>query len=531
MSYIEEDEEEDELQLILEGRDHEFVADDDDNDGGDVDNDYREEDNNSRKESNRRHKSSQQHLHYDEDNYTKIRSSAKKPSVSGSNKRRETSNTSSAGKSGHKRQKLSQKYDDYSEEDDDGYRGIDEAIEVKERQPKKVIARLSDDNDGGGDDNNTDTAKVKAKVRRIVTQRKLILNESKLMSKDGIASLPKLFADFKFDGKGHELKDLNAMMFQLNHWAHRLFPSLTFDDFIDRCEQLGHKKALKNYIYRIRTDMSVDSMDIVVNKDDDDDNNLSDADNNAFAKDFDAIIGNTVATNPVKYANTTSLMTTSIEKVVDSNMDDNMSDISDFYDIPRQFKTNDNIMPTDEFSVEKKSIDDKLSEINDDNNSDDNLQEVKNEKVTQNNDTNKDNGLIVNEKSEIVTQNDDNNEDNDLVMNEKIEIETQNDGNNEENDIVMNKNIEIETQNDDNIEDNDLVMNKKIEIETQNDGKNEENDIVMNKNIEIETQNDGNNDIVVMNDKQKISDNDNNSDNEDISEEELLKEINSDSDD
>ena len=34
-------------------------------------------------------------------------------------------------------------------------------------------------------------------------------------------------------------------MGMLEHWAHRLFPKATFDDFIERLEKLGSKKALQ----------------------------------------------------------------------------------------------------------------------------------------------------------------------------------------------------------------------------------------------------------------------------------------------
>jgi len=33
-------------------------------------------------------------------------------------------------------------------------------------------------------------------------------------------------------------------MSRLEHWAHRLFPKLSFDDFIERLEKLGSKKEI-----------------------------------------------------------------------------------------------------------------------------------------------------------------------------------------------------------------------------------------------------------------------------------------------
>ena len=35
------------------------------------------------------------------------------------------------------------------------------------------------------------------------------------------------------------------MMSTFEHWAHRLFPKASFDDFIERLEKLGSKKAVQ----------------------------------------------------------------------------------------------------------------------------------------------------------------------------------------------------------------------------------------------------------------------------------------------
>ena len=39
-------------------------------------------------------------------------------------------------------------------------------------------------------------------------------------------------------------EDLKLLMSRLEHWAHRLFPKLSFDDFIERLERLGSKKEI-----------------------------------------------------------------------------------------------------------------------------------------------------------------------------------------------------------------------------------------------------------------------------------------------
>lgn len=40
-------------------------------------------------------------------------------------------------------------------------------------------------------------------------------------------------------------EDLKTLLRHMEHWAHRLFPKLQFDDFIDRVESLGNKKEVQ----------------------------------------------------------------------------------------------------------------------------------------------------------------------------------------------------------------------------------------------------------------------------------------------
>lgn len=64
--------------------------------------------------------------------------------------------------------------------------------------------------------------------------------------------MEKYCADLKFRGKGHEREDLNNIMKRLEHWAHRLYPSYRFDDFIATVEKLGKKKQMQTHMYRYR---------------------------------------------------------------------------------------------------------------------------------------------------------------------------------------------------------------------------------------------------------------------------------------
>lgn len=78
------------------------------------------------------------------------------------------------------------------------------------------------------------------------------MNVERLKSDRGIHTLEKYCADLKFRGKGHEREDLNNIMKRLEHWAHRLYPSYKFDDFIGAVEKLGKKKQIQTHMYRYR---------------------------------------------------------------------------------------------------------------------------------------------------------------------------------------------------------------------------------------------------------------------------------------
>ena len=44
-------------------------------------------------------------------------------------------------------------------------------------------------------------------------------------------------------GSGHEYSDLDEVMKKMEHWAHRLYPKLPFDDVTDRIAVLGKKQV------------------------------------------------------------------------------------------------------------------------------------------------------------------------------------------------------------------------------------------------------------------------------------------------
>jgi len=82
----------------------------------------------------------------------------------------------------------------------------------------------------------------------------------------GLSVLPTWFENIELKGKGHESEDLNAVINRLEQWTHRLFPRYTFDDSLDKLENLGKKNEVKVLLKRIRMDL--ESNDCITQLDD-----------------------------------------------------------------------------------------------------------------------------------------------------------------------------------------------------------------------------------------------------------------------
>ncbi|EHH30753.1 hypothetical protein EGK_20528, partial [Macaca mulatta] len=71
------------------------------------------------------------------------------------------------------------------------------------------------------------------------------LDAHRLISERGLPALRHVFDRAKFKGKSHEAEDLKMPIRHMEHWAHRQFPKLQFEDFIDRVEYLRNKKEIQ----------------------------------------------------------------------------------------------------------------------------------------------------------------------------------------------------------------------------------------------------------------------------------------------
>ncbi|NXX84280.1 TIPIN protein, partial [Urocolius indicus] len=94
-------------------------------------------------------------------------------------------------------------------------------------------------------------------TRKAVKRPMPKLDAQRLISERGLPALRHVFDNVKFKGKGHEAEDLKTLIRHMEHWAHRLFPKLQFEDFIDKVESLGNKKEVQTCLKRIRLDLPI----------------------------------------------------------------------------------------------------------------------------------------------------------------------------------------------------------------------------------------------------------------------------------
>lgn len=116
-------------------------------------------------------------------------------------------------------------------------------------------------------------ALVPVPPKRTVKRNIPKLDAQRLTSERGLPALRHVFDKAKFKGKGHEAEDLKTLIRHMEHWAHRLFPKLQFEDFIDRVEYLGNKKEVQTCLKRIRLDLPILHEDFISNNDEVGENN------------------------------------------------------------------------------------------------------------------------------------------------------------------------------------------------------------------------------------------------------------------
>ncbi|XP_067827369.1 TIMELESS-interacting protein [Heptranchias perlo] len=103
-------------------------------------------------------------------------------------------------------------------------------------------------------------------LRKGVKRPRPKLDAQRLTSDRGLPALRNLFNDVRFKGKGHESEDVKTLLRHMEHWAHRLYPKLQFEEFIDKVESLGGKKEVQTCLKKIRLDIPITHEDFISNE-------------------------------------------------------------------------------------------------------------------------------------------------------------------------------------------------------------------------------------------------------------------------
>nr|CAG4648807.1 EOG090X0AVC [Polyphemus pediculus] len=120
-----------------------------------------------------------------------------------------------------------------------------------------VEKRKAKDDDEGEEEDGQEAAKKKKRQAgpRKITNPRLKLDADRICGPRGIMAVQETFKTVHLGGKGNEKKDLDMLLKKLEHWAHRLFPKMSFGDCIEQVEKLGSKKGVQTYMKKIRMDL------------------------------------------------------------------------------------------------------------------------------------------------------------------------------------------------------------------------------------------------------------------------------------
>lgn len=76
----------------------------------------------------------------------------------------------------------------------------------------------------------------------------------RVCSQRGILAVAENFQNVKLKGKGYEKTDLDLILSKMEHWAHRLFPKLSFDDCVEQVAKLGNNRSIQvniNFLFQL----------------------------------------------------------------------------------------------------------------------------------------------------------------------------------------------------------------------------------------------------------------------------------------
>ena len=150
------------------------------------------------------------------------------------------------------------------------------ADEAEEDAATQSLTQEEAERTGGANLDLTTAAGDGKTKKRVIRNPQPKLNPERLMGPRGIQTIEDIFQNWESKGKGKEFEDLDIIMGKLEHWAHRLYPKLPFDNVIDVvANRLGSKKTVQTHMKKIRLGMvtapvHVGGGDAVLSDNDDD---------------------------------------------------------------------------------------------------------------------------------------------------------------------------------------------------------------------------------------------------------------------
>ncbi|KRX65693.1 TIMELESS-interacting protein [Trichinella sp. T9] len=124
---------------------------------------------------------------------------------------------------------------------------------------RNILSKKGDKGEKSDDANESKISKLFDESHALTTRRRTTvshvkLNEARLTGPSGLPALAKLYSNFNLNVGKDEFSNLNAVMHKMELWAHQLYPSLRFDDVLERLEKLGHKKTVQTFLAKCRED-------------------------------------------------------------------------------------------------------------------------------------------------------------------------------------------------------------------------------------------------------------------------------------
>nr|CAG4641932.1 EOG090X0AVC [Eurycercus lamellatus] len=150
-------------------------------------------------------------------------------------------------------------YDDNEIEDifgdTDKYNESEDDVESDLKKSRENQSDEADEEKNGDEVSKNGKKKATPSTRKVTKGPQLKLDANRLCGPRGVMAIEESFCDVKLKGKGYEASDLDLVLKKMEHWAHRLFPKLPFDDCIERVEKLGNNRSVQVFMKKIRMDV------------------------------------------------------------------------------------------------------------------------------------------------------------------------------------------------------------------------------------------------------------------------------------